>query len=48
MIFFLKILISAYIEIQWYLGANDKSSSPFEWDFNLGTITKRFCQDVKV
>jgi hypothetical protein len=30
MISFLEILIGAYIEIQWYLSANDKNSSPFE------------------
>jgi hypothetical protein len=39
MFFCLEVLIGAYIEIQWYLSANDKSSSPFERDFNLGTIT---------
>jgi hypothetical protein len=39
MIFCIEVLIGAYIEIQWYLGANDKNSSPFERDFNLRTIT---------
>jgi hypothetical protein len=39
MIFCLEVMTGTYIEIQWYLGANDKSSSPLEWNFNLRTIT---------